>query len=85
MTHEDFASYQVKVRPALNGSYLGRQVYVPHAPTSGPVLLHMLSMLEGYDLKEEGRTGLNTHRLVEVMKCAFSLSCFGISETNEVD
>ena len=69
VTAEDMASYKVKVLPALVGTYLGRKVYTTHAPTSGPVLLHMLNLLEGYDLKGEGRTGLNTHRFVETMKC----------------
>ena len=69
MTRSDFEGYSVKVDRALVGSYRGRKVYVPHAPTSGPVLLHMLNLLERYDLSGEGRTGLNTHRLVEVMRC----------------
>ena len=62
----------MKVYPALEGTYRGRKVYTPRAPTSGPVLLHMLNLLERYDLEGEGRTGLNVHRLVEVIKCAFT-------------
>lgn len=69
LTHADLESYKVKVEPALVGTYRGRKVYTPHAPTSGPVLLHMLNMLEHYDLSGEGRTGLNTHRIVEILKC----------------
>ncbi|KAH8119485.1 gamma-glutamyltranspeptidase-domain-containing protein [Phellopilus nigrolimitatus] len=72
MTNKDLESYKVKVAPSLVGSYRGRKVYTPHAPTSGPVLLHMLNLLEGYDLAGEGRTGLNTHRLVEVIKFGFA-------------
>ncbi len=75
MTQKDFASYSVIVEPALNGTFMGRKVYTTHAPASGPVLLHMLNMLEQYDLTDEGRTGLNTHRIVEVMKCKFIRSC----------
>ena len=66
---EDLANYKVKVRKALQGTYRGRKVYTTHAPTSGPVLLHMLNLLEAYDLPAEGRTGLNVHRYVEAMKC----------------
>lgn len=73
MTQSDLEGYRVKVEQALVGSYRGRKVYVPHAPTSGPVLLHMLNLLERYDLPGEGRTGLNTHRLVEAIKCMISL------------
>ena len=70
MTHEDFHNYAVHVRPALQGTYRGRKVYTQHAPTSGPVLLHMLNLMEHYEnLTAEGRSSLNTHRLVEAMKC----------------
>ncbi|ETW81007.1 hypothetical protein HETIRDRAFT_155010 [Heterobasidion irregulare TC 32-1] len=66
---EDMANYKVTVRKALQGTYRGRKVYTTHAPTSGPVLLHMLNLLETYDIPTEGRTGLNVHRYVEAMKC----------------
>ena len=69
MTHEDLASYAVEVRPALQGTYMGRKIYTTHAPTSGPVLLHMFNLLERFDLMGEGRTGLNVHRVVEAIKC----------------
>lgn len=72
MTLEDLAGYEVKVRRALEGSYRGRKIYVPHAPTSGGVLLHMFNLVEGYkeeNWMEEGRTGLNVHRMLEAMKC----------------
>lgn len=69
MTREDLESYEVHVRPALQGTYRGRKVYTPHAPTSGPVLLHMLNLMEHYEDLSDGRTPLNSHRLVEAMKC----------------
>lgn len=69
MTHEDLINYKVNVSRALEGTYRGLKVYTSHAPTSGPVLLHMLNLLENYDLPVEGRTGVNVHRLVEAMKC----------------
>ncbi|KAH9839396.1 gamma-glutamyltranspeptidase [Rhodofomes roseus] len=73
MTHEDLQNYAVHVRPALQGTYRGRKVYTQHAPTSGPVLLHMLNLVEHYeDLTEEGRTPLNNHRLIEAMKFGFA-------------
>lgn len=77
MTLEDLANYSVKVRPAIEGSYRGRKVYVPHAPTSGPVLLHMLNLVERFEedsWMEEGKTGLNVHRMIEAMKCTFFVS-----------
>lgn len=70
MTQEDFDNYEVKVQPALKGSYRGRTIYTTHAPTSGPVLLHMLNLAEMYDdFVEDGITPLNMHRMVEIMKC----------------
>lgn len=71
LTREDLESYTVIIQPALQGTYLSRKVYTTHAPTSGPVLLHMLNIMEHYDLSE-GMTDLNVHRLVEAMKCNYA-------------
>ena len=73
MTHEDLVNYRVDVSKALEGTYRDLKVYTTHAPTSGPVLLHMLNLMEKYDLPAEGRTEVNTHRLVEAMKCESTL------------
>ncbi|EDR01952.1 uncharacterized protein LACBIDRAFT_310211 [Laccaria bicolor S238N-H82] len=70
LTHTDLENYTVQVRPALQGVYKGRKVFTSHAPTSGPVLLHMLNLIENFDMKE--RTSLNVHRLVEVLKFGFA-------------
>ncbi|PPQ98636.1 hypothetical protein CVT24_003969 [Panaeolus cyanescens] len=70
LTHQDMKDYKVIVKPALQGTYRGRKIYTSHAPTSGPVLLHMLNLLEHYPMEE--RTGLNTHRLLEAMKFGFA-------------
>jgi gamma-glutamyltranspeptidase/glutathione hydrolase/leukotriene-C4 hydrolase len=69
VTHDDLVNYEVKVSRALEGTYRGRKVYTTHAPSSGPVLLHMLNLMEKYDLPAEGRTDVNVHRLVEATKC----------------
>lgn len=70
MTLDDLAQYEVKVDRALEGSYRGRKIYTTHAPTSGPVLLHMFNLLEQFDdFVAEGRTSLNVHRIIEIMKC----------------
>jgi len=70
MTQVDLDDYRVRVQPALQGTYRGRRVYTSHAPTSGPVLLHMLNLAEMYELNE--MNGLNVHRLVEIMKFGFA-------------
>lgn len=73
MTQDDLANYEVKVSRALEGTYRGQKVYTTHAPTSGPVLLHMLNLMEKYDLPAEGRTDVNVHRLIEATKCKLTL------------
>jgi gamma-glutamyltranspeptidase/glutathione hydrolase/leukotriene-C4 hydrolase len=70
LTEADLANYSVRVAPALAGEYLGRKVYVPGAPTSGPVLLHMLNLAERVALNETADAGLRAHLTVECMKCA---------------
>ncbi|KAH6913849.1 gamma-glutamyltranspeptidase [Coprinopsis sp. MPI-PUGE-AT-0042] len=70
LTQDDLNDYKVIVRPALEGRYRGRKIYTTHAPTSGPVLLHMFNLIGNYDMSE--RNGLNTHRLLETIKFGFS-------------
>ncbi|KAF8313467.1 hypothetical protein DL93DRAFT_2167881 [Clavulina sp. PMI_390] len=72
LTLEDIAGYKPIVRKAIEGSYLGRKVYTTSAPTSGPVVLNMLNVLEHYDLAGEGKTLLNVHRMIESMKFGFA-------------
>ncbi|KAH7108183.1 gamma-glutamyltranspeptidase [Auriculariales sp. MPI-PUGE-AT-0066] len=70
LTLEDLAGYKVHVDKAFEGTYRGKKVFTTHPPTSGIVLLHMLNLLEGYDIPEDGLTPLNFHRMVEAMKFA---------------
>lgn len=72
LTHADLEGYTIKVERALEGTFHDKKVYTTHAPTSGPVLLHMLNLMERYNLAEEGRTELNFHRLVEAQKFGFA-------------
>ncbi|KAI0645531.1 gamma-glutamyltranspeptidase [Trametes meyenii] len=73
LSHADLEGYEAHVQRALKGSYRGRKVYTPHAPTSGPVLIHMLNLMEHYEeLVEDGRTLLNVHRFIEAMKFGFA-------------
>lgn len=76
LTLKDMEDYEVRVLPALSGTYHGREdynVYTTHPPTSGGVMLHMLNLMERYDnLLDEGFTGLNAHRAVEAIKFGFA-------------
>jgi len=70
LSHADLVNYSVKVRSALEGTYRGKKIYTTHAPTSGPVLIHMLNLLEKYDVS--ARNILLIHRVVEIMKFGFA-------------
>jgi gamma-glutamyltranspeptidase len=75
MSQEDLDSYRVRVEEPIQGTYRGRNLYTTGPPSSGPVLLHMLNLVEQYgDFINDGRTGLNTHRIVEILKCRSLLS-----------
>ncbi|KAJ3879818.1 gamma-glutamyltranspeptidase [Lentinula edodes] len=65
-TIQDFLDYRPLLYRSLEGSYRGKKLYTPRAPSAGPVLLHMLNLMEGYNFTR--RNGLDTHRMVEAMK-----------------
>ncbi|KNC97483.1 gamma-glutamyltransferase [Spizellomyces punctatus DAOM BR117] len=72
LTLNDMKQYQAKVQDTLIGYYHGRRIITSPAPTSGPVLLSVLNIMEGYDLRGEGRTPTNIHRLIESYKHGFA-------------
>ncbi|KAJ4473786.1 gamma-glutamyltranspeptidase [Lentinula aciculospora] len=65
-TVEDFKNYRPLMYRSLEGTYRGKKLYTARAPSSGPVLLHMLNLMEGYNFTR--RNGLDTHRMIEAMK-----------------
>lgn len=70
LTLDDFARYEAKVERAFEGTYRNRTYYTTQYPSGGPVIAHLLNVLETYDdYVDEGRTGLATHRFVEALKC----------------
>ncbi|SPO25122.1 related to gamma-glutamyltransferase [Ustilago trichophora] len=72
LTLDDMAGYKVVVKPALQGSWMGKKVFTTHAPTSGPVLLSILNMLSLIpEFASGGATSLNMHRFVETLKFGF--------------
>ncbi|KAJ3048386.1 hypothetical protein HK097_010622 [Rhizophlyctis rosea] len=73
---EDMKRYRAKVEPALIGRYRGRKVITTPLPTSGPVLLSILNIMEGFPLPSEGRNALNWHRLMEAYKFAYAQRTF---------
>ena len=74
MTLSDLANYTALVYPAISGTYRGeKRVNTTNAPTSAPVLLRMLNLLEHYNLRGERRTEGNLHRFVEIIECEFAI------------
>ncbi|GAA5977199.1 hypothetical protein JCM10908_004892 [Rhodotorula pacifica] len=73
LTHDDMKAYRAVVRPAEVATYRGRKYYTGSYPSGGPILQHLLNVLDGYEnYAEEGRTGLGVHRFVEALKFAFA-------------
>ena len=69
----DLEAFEVEVGPALTTTFGRYQVAACGFWCQGPVLLHMLNMLEGIDLKALGHNSAKyLHRLVETIKLAFA-------------
>jgi gamma-glutamyltranspeptidase / glutathione hydrolase len=73
MTAADLASYEVKEREAVRGSYRGYDIISAPPPSSGGIaLLEMLNILEGYDLGKFGnRSAESIHLTAEAFRRAF--------------
>lgn len=74
ITLEDLKNYQAKVREPLRGSYRGYEIITMPPPSSGGiVMLQVLNMLEGYDLKSLGyNSGAKYHLVAEAMRRSFA-------------
>lgn len=73
LTVEDLASYEVKERIPVRGSYRGFEIISAPPPSSGgTVLIESLNILEGYDLaKMESRSAQSVHFTIEGFRRAF--------------
>ncbi|RHZ88136.1 hypothetical protein Glove_26g88 [Diversispora epigaea] len=72
MTSKDFSNYRPIIRKPLIGYYHGRKIITTPEPTSGPVLLFMLNLLEGFNMSKTGFDSLNFQRIVETIKFGFA-------------
>jgi len=74
MTLEDLHGYVAKERQPLRGNYRGYEVISMPPPSSGgAVLIEMLNILEGYDLKKMDWASSNRyHLMTEAMRRAFA-------------
>jgi gamma-glutamyltranspeptidase/glutathione hydrolase len=73
ITTADLASYEVKEREPVRGTYRGYEVISAPPPSSGgTVLIESLNILEGFDLaKMENRSSTSIHFTVEAFRRAF--------------
>ena len=72
MTLEDMEEYEAVIRPTVSTYYHGRKVTTCTTPTSGPLIISVLNILERYNFPVKGLVGLNIHRFVEAMKYGFA-------------
>jgi gamma-glutamyltranspeptidase/glutathione hydrolase len=69
----DFAAFHAKVEEPVSTSYRGYVVYKTGFWAQGPVMLQMLNILEGFDLRAMRHNSADyIHTLVEAMKLAFA-------------
>jgi gamma-glutamyltranspeptidase/glutathione hydrolase len=74
ITLADLKGYVAKEREAVRGSYRGFEVITMAPPSSGGVILiEMLNILEGYDLKQMGAASADRyHFMAEAMRRAYA-------------
>ena len=73
ITVEDLASYEVKERQPIRGTYRGYEIISAPPPSAGGVaLVESLNILEGYDLAKEGnRSAESIHLTSEAFERAY--------------
>ena len=74
ITRKDLEKYAAVEREPVRGTYRGHEIISMPPPSSGGVVIvQMLNILEGFDLKEIGHnTGLYMHLLTEAMRRAYA-------------
>ncbi|KAG0226111.1 hypothetical protein BGW41_004270 [Actinomortierella wolfii] len=73
LTMKDLAGYRPLLKEPIVGYYQGRKVYTTPAPTSGPVLISLLNILERYNVgRDKSLAPIEVHRLIEAMKFGYA-------------
>jgi gamma-glutamyltranspeptidase/glutathione hydrolase len=81
LSMQDMADFRAEIEPAMSKTFGGSTVYSCGAWCQGPILLQMMSMLEGIDLKGLGHNSTAyAHRLVETIKLCFADRDFYIGD-----
>jgi gamma-glutamyltranspeptidase/glutathione hydrolase len=72
MTVADMEDYAVTIRPTVNITYRGYQLFSGGAPSSGQVALSVLKTVEGYgDFFHPDQLNLSTHRMDEAIRFGY--------------
>ncbi|XP_048468876.1 glutathione hydrolase 1 proenzyme-like [Rhincodon typus] len=77
ISHNDLKQYKANKETPINVTVDGYTLYVPGAPSGGPVLALILKILEGYNFSRESvstreKKVLTYHRIIEAFKFAFA-------------
>ncbi|MCP5118180.1 MAG: gamma-glutamyltranspeptidase [bacterium] len=73
LRYDDFASFRLEVEEPLTVDYRGHTVYKSGFWSQGPVLLQILNILEGYNLRAmQSNSAEYIHTVVEAMKLAYA-------------
>ncbi len=74
MTMEDLKNYTVAIRKPVEIEYRGYKLHSCGAPSSGPVALAVMKIVEGYkDFGWSSSLNLSTHRLDEAMRFGYGM------------
>jgi gamma-glutamyltranspeptidase/glutathione hydrolase len=74
LTYEDLKAYKAKERTPIRGSYRGYPIIsIPPPSSGGIVMLEVLNMLEGFDIRsKQYNSAAKYHLLIEAMRRAFA-------------
>ncbi len=70
---EDLAGWHAKVGAPVKGEYRGYEIYKTGFWAQGPMMIEVLNLLEGYDLKKMGQNSPEyIHTVTEALKLGFA-------------
>jgi len=73
MTTEDLKDFRVGIEAPVTRNYFGFDIYTCDAWCQGPVLLQIMSLLDGFDLKSMGHNSADyIHTVLEAVKLSFA-------------
>ena len=73
IAYEDLAGFHGEIDTPRSTTYRGYQIYKPGFWTQGPVMIEILNLLEGFDLRAMGHNSpAYIHAVVEAMKLGFA-------------